>query len=768
MADIEVEGPDGAIVSFPEGTPSDVMSSALKSHYKDYTANKAAEAVQSFMGGDPTFAPNIGKGAMELPGAVGGYLKSRTPTSLSEVGPKLSEVGSDIYGAGKTFLKELQNEPVSTIGSLIPGISETMAVNDMSKLNDAINKLDAAGQKDKANQLRKYLPVVGASLIPGAGMYLRAGVREAEAALTPEMRTAAKAAGYSAEDIDALGPQLLKTMNEKGVSPAAATEARFSEFGVTPTLGQATGDPVKIARERASQSKKMSEFMASQPGAMKSAAEEIINAPASYTGENIQGQAAKDVISTLQARAADAKGLSDAEYKRFYGTPGSVAPEGLTNFKYRVSGDMDPDLVPDPEIHTVTSRALDLVGEKTNEIADFGRQYGELSGPGKEGEPIKGQTVYTLPIGPTQSGLPLISAPAAESTLQGLEGVRKTLNRLYPQAAKNNELPQFNALINSYDRQVEQVVNSAFFSGDPKAVEIAAAARKKWADYKKTFGIQEPGDKTGDFIEKLIAGAKNETDLRNAIFNLSSAGNTSGDSIRLYDRINNAIGKTDPDVMQGINSGLKQDLLNFSKENPDANFKDIAKRIDATLNGSARPLAERVLTPEEIGQVRRFGQVANALAQKGVAPSENSIKQALVGSGINLASTVAAYLFGGGTFLDYMASQVASKGANKLLGEGAQYLQARKATAGLPSIQPSIPAPYYGAVRPFDYQATQQAEGGRIERKAGGSVIDKAADALISDTMRNQKLLANQTERMLSMPDDAIVQALHVARSVSA
>jgi hypothetical protein len=59
-------------------------------------------------------------------------------------------------------------------------------------------------------------------------------------------------------------------------------------------------------------------------------------------------------------------------------------------------------------------------------------------------------------------------------------------------------------------------------------------------------------------------------------------------------------------------------------------------------------------------------------------------------------------------------------------------------------------------------------EPNRMNRKSGGAVIDKAADALVSETMRNQKLLANHTEQMLSMPDDAIVQALNVARSVAA
>jgi hypothetical protein len=66
------------------------------------------------------------------------------------------------------------------------------------------------------------------------------------------------------------------------------------------------------------------------------------------------------------------------------------------------------------------------------------------------------------------------------------------------------------------------------------------------------------------------------------------------------------------------------------------------------------------------------------------------------------------------------------------------------------------------------YLAVNQNMVPREGRKSGGSVIDKKSDQLINETMRNQKLLANHTEQMLSMPDDAIVQALRVAKSVAA
>jgi len=56
----------------------------------------------------------------------------------------------------------------------------------------------------------------------------------------------------------------------------------------------------------------------------------------------------------------------------------------------------------------------------------------------------------------------------------------------------------------------------------------------------------------------------------------------------------------------------------------------------------------------------------------------------------------------------------------------------------------------------------------RPERARGGSVIDKRADSLINETMRNRKLNSDHTEHMLSMPDDAIVQALNIAKQVAA
>jgi len=53
-----------------------------------------------------------------------------------------------------------------------------------------------------------------------------------------------------------------------------------------------------------------------------------------------------------------------------------------------------------------------------------------------------------------------------------------------------------------------------------------------------------------------------------------------------------------------------------------------------------------------------------------------------------------------------------------------------------------------------------QASGGRIERKSGGRV----ANAISAEVVRTRALLGNKTASILSIPDDAIISALNLAR----
>ena len=58
----------------------------------------------------------------------------------------------------------------------------------------------------------------------------------------------------------------------------------------------------------------------------------------------------------------------------------------------------------------------------------------------------------------------------------------------------------------------------------------------------------------------------------------------------------------------------------------------------------------------------------------------------------------------------------------------------------------------------------QQIREDRMGRKSGGRTTSSAAEALLRDLKRRKVMMANKTEQMLSLPDDAVVQALDAAK----
>lgn len=69
-----------------------------------------------------------------------------------------------------------------------------------------------------------------------------------------------------------------------------------------------------------------------------------------------------------------------------------------------------------------------------------------------------------------------------------------------------------------------------------------------------------------------------------------------------------------------------------------------------------------------------------------------------------------------------------------------------------------------GGARPSQYDYPKEASGGRVQRAYGGKVGVLTAQSLLSDLKRRKIMLANKTEQMLSLPDDAVVQALDAAK----
>lgn len=71
-----------------------------------------------------------------------------------------------------------------------------------------------------------------------------------------------------------------------------------------------------------------------------------------------------------------------------------------------------------------------------------------------------------------------------------------------------------------------------------------------------------------------------------------------------------------------------------------------------------------------------------------------------------------------------------------------------------PAIAPQIPA---------YFEEKNQASGGRVGHASGGKV-GMTAEGLLRDLKRRKVMMANKTEQMLALPDDAVVQALDAAK----
>jgi hypothetical protein len=66
--------------------------------------------------------------------------------------------------------------------------------------------------------------------------------------------------------------------------------------------------------------------------------------------------------------------------------------------------------------------------------------------------------------------------------------------------------------------------------------------------------------------------------------------------------------------------------------------------------------------------------------------------------------------------------------------------------------------------RTYAAMHAQQPENSNREARASGGRVGNAAESLLRDLKRRRVMINNQTEQMLSMPDDAIVQALNAAK----
>lgn len=563
---------------------------------------------------------------------------------------------------------------------------------------------------------QKVADVVAARM-PGAAVVDAAGN------LTPKAREAAKAAGIAESDIDALAPHLAETFKAKGMSPAAAREAQYKEFNVSPTQGQATQEAAQLGKERGMTDEAMQAFRNEQQAAMREAAENIVQSPYGKSAKTPATEAAVDVTEALKRGAETLKGRAEQKYSRFGELEGTLDPLAYKEFSTGVLNNIAPDLQADKIANPITHRAGEIIQERLSKMA-----------------------------APE-------SADAVSKNLKDFEEIRKLLNRNYTKAAQSGESAQYNALIRSFDSEVERMINSTYFTGDPRAPQVIKEARKLWSEYKNTYGSRGRGDDAGRLIDSIVTEAKNPADLQRALFNMSASG--TGKAQRLYERVENALGVGSPE-MDGVRSGLRQMILANPTDAVPQNFKQVADHINSIMTGPQSELLKRVFSKEEIDTLKRYGNVARMLAQRGETPTESAIASAMKTVARGGAAAASALL--GGLHMPLWATPIAGavgygleRAAENVMGK----IGGQAARSGAPVTKVTAPSNIGPAVGVGANLARQQEP--REERKTGGRV-NTDADKLIRDAHRTKNLISGHTENLLTLPDDAIISALDTAK----
>ena len=145
--------------------------------------------------------------------------------------------------------------------------------------------------------------------------------------LTDEAVGAARSAGLTDDEIQRLGPYLQQTFEQRGVTPAAAREARFAEFGMTPTRGMVTEDAAQLAREKA--------YGTLQP--LTEQAAEAARREAGGTGASLR-EAVEDAVARGSREAAKLKSSYESAYKAAEAIPGEFDRASISNVGERIRG----------------------------------------------------------------------------------------------------------------------------------------------------------------------------------------------------------------------------------------------------------------------------------------------------------------------------------------------------------------------------------------------------------------------------------------------
>ena len=498
--------------------------------------------------------------------------------------------------------------------------------------------------------------------------------------------------------------------------PQIAREA--DQFGIGLTAGQRTGNPALLSREdamlggaygpkaqevaQAARARQVEQIAAAQEGLGEVAGRGVaqLDRPA---------QAGAVVTDAVRGAANEARAGFKSLYDEAFSSEGYMRPEFFTG----VQGAGRQMTMPNAAVNEFSAPLSQRITER---LVNRGEPViiDDVITPVASRALRELDNVSNLKLG--NIGQPGAGDVIEGVTLRGVDQARRKLVAFY-KAARNNpsDARAVQQIINEFDDQVEQAVTSGLFSGDPKFLDALRGARQAYSSYQRTFKPRGSGDDVGRAMQKIVEWDASPEQVANYLYGSAKVGNT-GLSVRMADRLKEILGESSPE-WAAIRQGAWQRLTGVAEGRTPMGAQKMSERILEFVNGDGKTLAQRLFSPEELAQMRRFANVLKAtVARPGTTNPPNSGNRlaAIAREGLATITSMLGASAGGptGAAAGYAAGRIAGA-----FGDARAASQARQLFSGVEPVsigqklRPALAATGRRVAVPSGAAAIQQWQG---------------------------------------------------------
>lgn len=396
-------------------------------------------------------------------------------------------------------------------------------------------------------------------------------------------------------------------------------------------------------------------------------------------------QEAGDIVSrSVQSAAASRKADVDAVYKTARELPGEVHPDAFTSMSARIrtglsSGD-DPVII-DDALTPNASRMIRDIDERVTQLKIQNR--------------AQAPSTTILPLGE--------QAEIGGVTLKGVDQMRKRLSAFRGDAfaAGGADSRAAKKVLDAFDAEIDNAINSGMFRGDPRAIKAWNVARETHADYRRTFGSPTGGnkDRVSGVVQKILGNRDNPAAIPNDVadYMYGAAGvNPTSLNVAVVSRIKNILGDRSPE-WSAIKQGLFSRVTETAEGVKDLGPGTVAQRLNRFLNSDGKEMAGLLYSKEERDLLQQYANLMRQIeipqaganwsntatfAREGYKPSMSSRVLGAIGSNIGAAISAAFghFVMPGGGFL----GEIVGGGAAKIAGVTSQAREARHIAKQMP------------------------------------------------------------------------------------